>query len=546
MSSLARVGRQLQQVATELEKVSQMHEVTVHDEGEKVTIATQLVPLLFVKEAVNYWSGLFGFTVPKLPEDAGTIAYFTKVFGQKRLERITKEIHCDGAYTKKEISRLFARLGEVFSSDLQELFDEIKKELPLIRFLSKSETLELRLAFAHVATLDDCSNAELDLLMNLLIPFQEIKHLFLNQPPSLQEGCFSAPKDFVSLKKRVYTYESIRREPINEREWMMHLAKTLADREIPTGTLFKNAYGGFCKVHQVVHAGGAYKYFLRTIGKEAGQAGNFILYRGTNPHPLAIDGWQTLVDDFRLKLGSEGAAATRTETVALLTDRGQGFMKEGNEKVTAIAMSLGGAHAMRDFADLKIDRLVTVASPGIDSKTCALFAQRVNANKYTYERSIVHFIEGEDVIDQFGEEHLGAGCNPAGIKIELLVVEPQRNEQVHLSLQEEMQRIGKLRKIFTEDTWHSIMPRHVSEFLMNSGIPNWISSIPFAAYELLKAIFTVHIRNTLLNPHRFIEISNQVNNALLQQLLSHKSELCDARWEQLRKILPLTLARARL
>ena len=156
MNSLTRIGRQLQQVAAELEKVGQMHEVRVHEEGEKVTVTTQLEPFFFVKEAVNYWSGLFGFSVPKPPVDARTVAYFTKIFGQKRIERITKAVHCDGAYSKKEIGQMFAHMGEVLSTDVQELFDEIKSKISCIRFLSESETVELRKTFARTLTVDDC------------------------------------------------------------------------------------------------------------------------------------------------------------------------------------------------------------------------------------------------------------------------------------------------------------------------------------------------------------------------------------------------------
>ena len=542
MSSLIRVDQELQKIANTLERVTDSYEVNINKDGLTVRAVATLAPLFFIDEAVTYWSRVFGMTVTTPQRDVATVEYFKKVFGEKRLERITNQIHCEGAYTKKHIQKLFLRVGEVLSSDVQELFDEIKGKSSSIRFLDEAETGALRKFFSDVSTVDECSNAQLDALMAHLVPFSNVGPLFLNNVPRMDETKLTSPKSYASLGKRVLIYEQMRTKPVTEQQWIMYLTKNLTDLEIPTGVVFRGNAGGYVKVHKVVHGGGAYKYFLKSFGKAASETGNFILYRGTSPFPSATDSFLTLVEDFRLRLGSNGPKVTFEETRTLLTDQAAGFIQEGNEKITAVSMSLGSAHAMRDTLLHRIDRLITVASPGIDRKTCKVFAEKINKGTLGFVPSIEHNFEAEDIIDQFGAAHLGAGCDPSKIKITIRIHEPGNSAEV-MPLDEEINRIAELRKVFTRDAWHEFVPKQVFGFLGLENFPNWLCSIPQAGIKLLMGIFVVHIRNTLLIPHRVLEISNQNQDGVLQSILSHQSELCDKRWEQLRKVVPIAVSK---
>lgn len=541
MSAITRVDRELQVIASTLEKVTDFYEIKIRKDTDTIRVIATLTRLFFIEDAVTYWSGVFGFAASKPQSDAASVAYFAKVFGEKRLARITDQIECKGIYTKKHIRELFAYSGEVLSSDVQELFDEIKSAASTVRFLNEEETRALRQEFNDTSSIETCSNAQLDTLMQILVPFSKVETLFLNAVPRLTVTSLTAPADFSSLCRRVLIYQEMRTKQITEQQWIMYLTKNLADREVPTGVVFRGNTAGFVKVHKVVHGGGAYKYFLKAQGKAAATTGHYILYRGTSPLPSATDALLTLIEDFRLQLGSQGPQVTFEQTKALLTDRAAGFIDDGQEKITALSMSLGSAHAMRDLLLHKIHRLITVTSPGIDKATCHLFAEKINSGTLGFVPSIEHNFEAEDIVDQFGEAHLGDGCDPAKITVTVRIHEPGNLEEA--SLDDDLRRIAKLRKVFARDSWHQFVPREVLDFLQLDRFPNWLCSIPQAGIRLLQAIFEVHIRNTLLTPHRVIEISNQNHNGVLQAILSHTSGLCDKRWEQLRQVVPIAMSR---
>ena len=546
MNSLERTRLELAEIANVLRAATDGHECLVTFESQKIKVNTSFNPMFYLEDAVSYWTGFFGLKDPFAKPCQETIDYFHRVFGKKRVERVWQTNTLQGPLKKKHIKELFASTGEVLGADLEELFSEIKNTKSKLRYFSLQETEEIKRLFQNQRSLKECSKDQIDLLLSYLLPYRHINDLFLHATPSLNSMNFHCPRGFQSLNKRVLVYETIRQKNVTEDEWVMFLAKTLADREIPEGVILKAPGNSYVVVHKTVSGAGAYKYFLKTIASQTQDASNYIVYRGTSPFPTATESFQTLIEDFRYKIGDRGPQETFEKTKDLLEKPELGFIDQKGQKITAIGMSLGGAHAMRDMIFHPITRLITVASPGIDKESSRIFSRQVNSKVRTGLK-IEHHFEAEDIFDQFGDEHLGAGCDRDKIEVKVKIHEPlvsaKTFESKEASLKDQLERIAKMRKVFTTYAWQQLVPEPIVNFLRFSNIPKWVFSIPEAGLRLLQSIVDVHMRNTLSMPCKTLEITNSVQHKVLESLVDHSSQLFDQRWEKLRKIIPNTLAK---
>ena len=287
---------------------------------------------------------------------------------------------------------------EITEADLQDLLDEIQGTGSTVRFFTVDETVDLRKSFHGIKTVGLCFDTHLETLYNILVPFRDIKHIFLNNIPAIELLSSDSGKTFIGKRERIYLYETMRREKLTEEKWMMRVVKRLAAREVPEDVVLPKFHSGYVKVHKVVQAKGAFKYFLKVLGRSFHPVKHFIFYRGTRPVLTATGGFDTLLEDLRSNLGSEGPKATFDETHALLTDPKLGYIKTPNDPKKAIGVSLGGTHLMRDAVLHDIFDLVTIASPGVDPDLVKLFNQKVEKTKAIW--NIVHYFEDEDVMDQ--------------------------------------------------------------------------------------------------------------------------------------------------
>lgn len=193
-----------------------------------------------------------------VPQDNLSLKYLASVFGAARLQRICQRSGLDFGgrgsrpLTKYELEWIIPQAAEVFNDDLVELLDEIHSEVSHVRGLTDEQTATLRLHFADTKSLDSCSNLQLDRLFELLVPMAQIQHLFGNKVPATNHIAPDCGKLLQGMQERVFLYENLRRTHHTEPEWFMKLAKRLADREMPEGVVFRNPYGGYCKVHAKV------------------------------------------------------------------------------------------------------------------------------------------------------------------------------------------------------------------------------------------------------------------------------------------------------
>jgi hypothetical protein len=531
MNSLASVSLRFSELAEYLEKA---HNTDLVDFGadRSIVVSTRIIPfslcglchcLRTVIDAYLPWllPSRSKETMPP-PSLNPSIDYLAKVFGQTRMQRICQRTgldfraHGSSPLTCRELEWIIAQAAEVYEEDLTEFLQEIHSGCTKIRFLTQEETAKLRADFAAITTLADRSNEQLNRLFELLIPFKSIAHLFFNNIPTITTHAFDSGKLLEGMKERVYLYESLRREPHTEAQWIMKVIKRLVEREMPKGVVFRNAFGGYCKVHEVVFGKGAYKCFLKHIGKEAKEKENIVLYRGTRLPATATDNVSTIFEDFRSELGSQGPQATFEKTKALLFDPSQGFVSRSDECVTGIGMSLGSTQVKRDAVLFKnkFKHIYAVSGPAPDRASMKLYADYINSKAVGPKPLICYFWEADDVTQQLGDADLGVDCDPSKIDIEINILEPA-TEAPELPLNEKIAQLT-MKGSFPK----GIIPAHEQAL---------------GALALQASLMGPHLRNTLDMPHRIFRLSNQEHPELVNKILAH-SELCDPKWEKMRQL----------
>lgn len=319
-----------------------------------------------------------------------TTEYFQRVFGAKK---VTPRDY----YYKTDVQEIFLKAAEVTFDELSELFLEIKNPFcETVRALSHEETKLLRARFQPFEKLEHCTKSELDELMQIARPFEKVEDIFLHDLPLHRKWWETSHEE---LRKRVYAYRMMEKLfvdcPLERYNWELYAAKELSGRDIPKGVMIPHKRGYF-ENKEIVRAGGAYKYLLKSRGDSA--TTNRILYRGT--HDLT-----SAYDDLREEMGSLGAIATYDETKEYLTNPAKGFVTTGDEKVRAIGMSLGGVHLQYDaIAFGKFSHITTVCSPGIDRNLALLAAHQVTSLD---PMEICHITEVQDHVDEFGNARFG-------------------------------------------------------------------------------------------------------------------------------------------
>jgi len=440
--------------------------------------------------------------------------YFASVFGRRRAAKLLSKERPWFSWGKRHIERLFVRSCELHFEDFEELFGEIKKDASSIRLLSQEESEGLRERFKERLEIGQCSDEEMLELYRVLVPFNHIESIFLGQKPELTPVMPEAGvENFEAMKKRVFVYEFLRREQVTEEQRMTLLTKVLSGKEMKKGTVFKGAKHSLYKVYDIVHGGGAFKYFLQPYG--GANREHCVLYRETRPLPNSQGWFQTLLDLLSTCIGRWGVRTTFEKTQKLLTDPKMGFLQGVDPYVVAVGFSQGGCQLQQDACrGLPYRHITTIASPGIEKRESEEFAAEMNAGALQYPQRICHYIEGDDIADQFGEEQLGCGVRGDKCLVEVHLLYPQKKgmqQNVRVRLRE--------RRIFEKN----------ASFLHNAKK---------AVTTGVKAFARAHSRCTpMLSHYEHLILSNQnpEQNRELQQILSKDEEIGERGWEAIRQ-----------
>lgn len=503
IASLAAVN---EQTCVEMQEGEKSFLAAYFDRSQETTEA--------VKGAVASWlpivKDLFGAaSIVPLPE-TGIIGYISTLFGRKRFERISERAGIDLRYrnenflTRWELEAFFVHAAEVFEEDLQELLSEVRDRDAKIRFLSEDDSILYRKEFGEAGCLNDCSKEQFEKLFSLLIPYKSIDALFSKSVSRHQS---------TDIWNRVSLYEKIYHTPLSESQWMMLVAKKALDQRLTAGIVFRNCYGGFCKVHQVVSAAGAHKCFLKHIGKQQVAAPNIVAYRGMSWRDLS-----SVYEGFRGELGSKGSQATFEETKQLLTNPERGFVSHKDENVIGVGMSLGTCHLTCDsvlFAS-KFRRVVLFAGPGLELGPISLYSALTGSEPEPEKRRrIEHWWEADDVTHLLGEAHLGYGCDFKKVKVVVNILDTGTLFSAE-SIAGNIQRIAEV----------SRFPSH--ENSDNEAVQGILA--------LKSALDGPHGRYTLGQDHSHVRLDSDKEPELTNMLLGHDSNgICDPKWKELRK-----------
>ncbi len=532
------VASQLTRIADQLRSVHDDQTVHIQDDGA-ITIETRL-------SWIRRWFSCCCARPPQ--EDTPTYTYFQKVFGAKRMERI-QHVLASKTYTKANVEKVFVHASEVTYFDFEELLEEINGSGQSVRFYTQDETRTLRSGFSGRATVRECTQAQLSSLYQILVPFERIEHIFLHNVPRFDQITGDTGKQYACMRRRVFVYEELRRNAFSEKRWVMELTKKLVFREMPPGLVFAGLQGSFCAIQEVVHGGGSYKYFIRSLGERAREIGNFILYRNMMLSWSATDGIRSVADGLRHPIASLGPRLTFERTAAILQDPTFGH------KVTAIGISLGGAHAQHDACFHRIHRLITVVAPGVSDIINQIYSAKLWRGRLGYEEyanvipTIEHYLEVDDLVDGVGDTHLGAGIEANRASVQVHFLEPLENYMV-LEMPEHKEPEVKV----SEEKKSEVQtpgPREERQFAVQADIDRigrmrkafpdrrcvWICSLPFGALKFLKAFIVAHPRYTAMEPHVQLTLNNKGESPLLQAVLAHTSPIHDRRWERLRRLL---------
>lgn len=202
------------------------------------------------------------------------------------------------------------------------------------------------------------------------------------------------------------------------------IVKGFINRDLEKGDILN--YGkSYYKVYDVLVTGyGLVAFALLPLIKDQEDQIPIIAFRGTQTYPSG-NACDTMLNDAQISIGQRGYYVARPHIRKLFLD--PNFC---TQKAKIIGFSLGGAHAQRAAADnVKwLDEIVTICSPGIDSKTVDRFNQ--NIENIDHEISIFHERVSGDPCDLLGEMFLGLDSNKPNITIQVSYITPDPEIEV--------------------------------------------------------------------------------------------------------------------
>ena len=462
-----------------------------------------------------------------------TIDYFFKVFGEKRVKRVSCRMGVDIAekyeygqgLSFKDTERLFVGLSDVRVKDINELFHQIKsqpRQVGNILHLSKRESADLVNEFRYIRTEEDLINSpkeKIQKLVELLAPFNCVEDIFLGDLPDTDAACWGWGKSYKRHKQLVCCLWQMKTDLRFERfpDWITRVGKRISGKQPEEGTLIPHPKGYYA-VHEVLEEGGGMKLFLKSFGVKDEDFHNGVLYRGTRAD-LTQHGVSSVLDDFRNNMGAGCIMKTFEHTDAMLNDCSLGFVESRNDPIWFLGMSLGGGHAQRDFC-LQVLRniktrskrdlqLLTVNSVNVDRLTAVAFSQLPKLHEG--DLSITRLIDTEDIVNFFGETHLGLGCDPKDVDIEAYALEFLDEDKHHLNNHVE------------ENAWPE--PKELPESFF-AGL-----------MRFAKAMMGPHIRETKSWPHMTYRMTNQcpMGRRFIDTIFAVDKDPRRSWWEQKRK-----------
>jgi hypothetical protein len=433
---------QISSIGDRLHLAHQTNRVVIHEDAPD---GFQVKHGYYFYQRLWDWCHIF-FDENYSKENRATIDYLKKVFGDRKIEFIDKKfnLHLDYKHdrglplTVADIEKIFAGASLVYYQDLEVFFEDVKKLSASDSYLhlDSLELARLKTTFG-ARNFTDLTNPELKQLYQAMIPFNRIETIFLNNVPQEEFGNGSNPAaEFKDLQKFIYSYETLRRRGIEVYAsgdemakkrynlfYQLRMMKKLMNYNNDKNLVFDSPKG-LLYHHDSFEAGGAFVAAMKAVKPDVEakhhSAFYFLPTQCLNRVPQP---WESLADDLRLEIGAWGAKSIMKKIKRHLL-ASAGFVKH-DEQIDVFGYSLGGNQAARVVCALypegRIRKLYITSNPGIDQETADYFKGLVDAHEK--QMKIVFSGELDDHTMRYGTCHLGAGCDPALVKIRYQVLE---------------------------------------------------------------------------------------------------------------------------
>ena len=393
-----------------------------------------------------HWS----FPAQYKQENQATIDYFYKVFGRKKVDEISDQFELFIDYKRRwglpvkrsDVEKLFTGLSVIYYEELEPFFDELKKIPDGQSYLHlSSDDVKMLKKELDQTRLMDLSNQQLKKLYRAMIPFQDLKTIFLNRLPDGEFSNSAHPAtNYEDFKKFVYCYEVMRRKGIEDFSetstleqqkkfklfHQIRMTKKLMnfyfperkiDEELTRKIIFETPKGLLYQFAKR-EAGGAFVIAMKAIKPEPEKRFLSRLYfLPTQCLNRVAQPWESLSDDLRGEVGAMGAEMIYPDVQRLLMPT-KAFVKEG-EQIDLLGYSLGGNHALRVATALyptnRVRKVFVTSNPALDLKTVEYFNMLVQRFKHNIKLSFSG--EWDDHTMRYGNCHLGWRADAEYVKI---------------------------------------------------------------------------------------------------------------------------------
>lgn len=446
-----------------------------------------------------------------------TVTHLKELFGSRRVERSlewcginAQNLFDDGLrLSKQEITMLLDSFEVITTDDIEELLSELNSSQSSVRNL-ETETLEkLRHQFQGKTSINSCSSEEIQTLEKILLPFTCTEDQFINSPADRFIELSFPVTTFTMVENVTWALHLLRNKDYSPQDREAFIAKGLAQAPLPDRLLLPSPKGDSHYLYARIAGGGASKLLFRPL-KQPEKVDPLVVYQGTRgpmPGDTLADSLSSLAEDLRTELGSSGAIATYELTKEFFENPSKGFIDFEAQGIRLVANSIGGAQAQRDAVLFHpiVKSITTNCSPGIDKATADLFRE-VMKQPRGKPMVITHNIDGEDIVDRVGDQHVGGNC--PNVSLTFRSLSPADTGE-------------------KENQSTSWTPRiSLFDFLFSFSLPSHIFDI-----------FKAHARPTAAVPYKqmLITTDDPLTRDLANTYAQHKPPHFDPTWEQVRR-----------
>ncbi len=407
---------------------------------------------IIVKVQNVFWhfvSLVFGWLIPQLSnlfpqrfkaENRAVIDFLYENFSKERVELVSKRynLNIEERYqrgmsiTRSTFEKVLYGMADTRIEDFHNLFDEVKSGRKVVRHLSEEATNKFRESLEKYDSYEDLPPDASDFFFKVLIPTENVKTLFLNNPPEVNSwiGRSSRPRAYVI---DLYRRSDNRKVEYGDVNFSMIALKRILSHVTPEGVMIPG-HDGARYVHSKVIKGGANTLFLKTATKPMSDPEqdfhyqNWVMMLSTRSKLTYVEAWRSLLGIFENNIGAEGLIRSYEKIKDLVTDPDLGFIRSSDEKFTISGFSQGATQAERLFCIpemfSRIERAYLISGPGIESSSCQWFRKLGDQIDCADNKKKITFVtHTRDRIFDAGDRHIGAHCDTSKIEIDYHIID---------------------------------------------------------------------------------------------------------------------------